>query len=674
MTAVKSDNLSRTSHRRHYFRGVPRIAAATLAGCAIIGMTEGAPYVTAALSRRLIAMDTGTAVGFLLCALALLVAQRRSSTPVLTMRFAVESSLLLLGLNGLYGVDTALSRLSPGIMSNGLAVPAAGVDGSMATGTALAFQLAALALLADHRQTGNARAVSRLLATLVFLTGLTALLGYAYGAPRLYLGLDGTAPMSLLSATLVIVMALGIVSLRAQYGFPAMLAEQSVVGTHVRAVLPMVLGAPLLVGAAVAVGYGKLYTGEFAIALTSLGSLAAAGLVAVVSIVVLRKADNALYMRDRALQAATTGVVITDHRALDEPIVYTNDAFTQISGYTADEALGKNCRFLNRSVQNDPNMLEAIRHCIATGGDGVFELHNQRKDGTLFWNRLSLAPVRNYEATVTHYVGIMDDITWRHNQETQLHKALEQAREAGEMRETLVSLVSHELRAPLNAALTWVRLMELDREPDTQDRGLAVIAQSIESQSRLIDDLVDVTRFERSGVGLESTQVDARELIEMTVEESRPAIEPAKTLILKVASGDYAAWLDPLRVRQIVRNLLSNAGKYTPDGGRITVQLDSAAGWLELRVTDTGKGLTDTERARIFKPFWRADARLPGLGVGLSISTSLVRAHGGTISVHSDGPGQGTTFTVRLPRDTPNQSASGLGSNDASVTAADSTE
>ena len=94
------------------------------------------------------------------------------------------------------------------------------------------------------------------------------------------------------------------------------------------------------------------------------------------------------------------------------------------------------------------------------------------------------------------------------------------------------------------------------------------------------------------------------------------------------------------------------------------VQLESVAGWLELRVTDTGKGLTDAEQARIFTPFWRADTRLPGLGVGLSITASLVGAHGGTIAVHSDGPGLGTTFTVRLPRNTPNEHASDLGNDD----------
>ena len=467
--------------------------------------------------------------------------------------------------------------------------------------------------------------------------------------------------MSLLTAMLIIVVAGGVVWLRSEYGFPAMLAEDSVVGTHVRAVLPMVVGTPLLVGVAVAAGYGQFYyAGEFAIALTSLGSVAASGLVAIVSIVVLRKADNALYVRDRALQAATTGVIITDHRAPDEPVIYTNHAFTHLSGYGPEDIHGRNCRVLNAGIENDPKILDAVRRCIERGEDGIFELQNRRKNGTTFWNRLSLAPVYNYENTITHFVGIMDDITWRHDQEEQLQHALREARAAGEMRDTLVRLVSHELRAPLNAALTWVRLMEVDRQPETIEKGLAVVAQSIESQSRLIGDLVDANRFERSGVRLESATIDARELVEQTVEEIRPMVEPAKTLVLTISPGDYVGWLDPLRVRQIVRNLLSNANKYTPDGGTITITLKVTERSLELQVEDTGKGLTKQECARIFSPFWRADDRLPGLGVGLTIVSSLVSAHGGTIDVHSDGRGQGASFRVRLPLDALNESQARL--------------
>ncbi|MEC9340942.1 MAG: PAS domain-containing protein [Pseudomonadota bacterium] len=574
MTDAETGEFRLPFHVQRYFRRVPLAAAATVTTCVAVASLLGASNFApeARIPRQLVGLDPFTGGGFIVCAALLLLTRiTPSARGVAPIRWTLEVALLLLGICGICALPAPAGPTCPQAVATWLGILSERVANPMASGTAIAFLCLALAFLADHRQTGNGRAVSRSLATLAFLVALTAVLGHAYGAPRLYLGLDGEVPMSLLTAMLVIVVAGGVVWLRSEYGFPAMLAEDSVVGTHVRAVLPMVVGAPLLVGVAVAAGYGQFYAGEFAIALTSLGSVAASSLVAIASIVVLRKADSALYVRDRALQAATTGVIITDHRAPDEPVVYTNKAFTQLSGFGPGDIHGRNCRVLNTGIENDPQTLEAIRRCIDNGEDGTFELQNRRKDGTTFWNRLSLAPVYNYENVITHFVGIMDDITWRHDQQEQLQKALQEARAAGEMRDTLVRLVSHELRAPLNAALTWVRLMELDRQADTLDKGLAVVAQSIESQSRLIGDLVDANRFERRGVRLESATADARELVEQTVEEMRPTVGPTKTLVLQIRSGDYVGWLDPLRVRQIVRNLLSNANKYTPDGGTITV-------------------------------------------------------------------------------------------------------
>ncbi|MDX1515619.1 MAG: HAMP domain-containing sensor histidine kinase, partial [Woeseiaceae bacterium] len=228
--------------------------------------------------------------------------------------------------------------------------------------------------------------------------------------------------------------------------------------------------------------------------------------------------------------------------------------------------------------------------------------------------------------------------------------ALEDAREANAMRDTFVRLVSHELRTPLNAALTWVRLMEVDRSDETREKGVAVVAQSIESQSRLIDDLVDVSRFASTGVRLEPERVNVRQLIEATIDELRPAIEASQRLSVTIGDGDYGATIDPLRVQQIVRNLLSNATKYTPPDGRIDVELASSGETVTLRVADTGKGLAEDQAERVFEPFWRAESHQPGLGVGLAIVAALVSAHDGTIDVHSDGPGKGTAFVVTLPR------------------------
>ena len=601
-----------------------------------------------------VSMKANTALGFVLSGFLLLVARFRRNALAVSARTLLEIALLLLSVltfsQYLSGIDLGIDLLIADAPDDSLLTSS---PGRMAPTTAAGFFLFALAMVVDQLPLRRALLVSRGLAALLFLLGLIGVLGYAYGVPALYLGIRGLTATALPTALLFMILAAGAIWLQPRRGFPAMFAERSVVGTHTRSLLPMVLGAPILVGAAVVFGYGTYYEGPFAIALTSLGSVVAAGLVALVSIVVLRRAETTLYIRDRALSATTNGVIITDHREPDDPIVYVNDAFTAITGYSYDDVVGQNCRLLNQDESNDEEMMEDIRSCIRYGRAGTFEVRNRRRDGTLFWNRLSLSPITDYGGHVTHFVGILDDFTDYREQERQVQEALDEARNANAMRDTFVRLVGHELRTPLNAALTWVRLMEVDDKPEIRTKGISIVAQSIESQSRLIDDLVDVSRFAASGVVLEKEHVDARELIESTVDELRPDIETRHAVTVNYSDADYRATLDPLRVRQIVRNLVTNADKYTPSGGTIDVDLHRDETNLIFTVTDSGKGLSQDEIGRVFEPFWRAESSQPGLGVGLAIVGNLVEAHNGSINVISDGPGKGTTFIVRLPLDEP---------------------
>lgn len=601
-----------------------------------------------------VSMKANTAFGFVLSGLALLVARLNHRPITLIARALLEITVLLLALltmsQYIFGIELGIDQLLASARGDRLLTSS---PGRMAPTTAVGFFLFATAMVVDQLPVRRALLVSRSIASLLFLLGLIGVLGYAYGVPALYLGIRGVTATALPTALLFMVLAVGIVWLRPRFGFPAMFAERSVVGTHSRSLLPMVVGAPVLVGAAVVFGYGTYYEGPFAIALTSLGSVVAAGIVALVSIVVLRRAETTLYIRNRALSATTNGVIITDHQEPDDPIVYVNNAFTAITGYPFDDVIGRNCRFLNRNEDNDKDTMDGIRDCIRLGRAGTFELRNRRRDGTRFWNRLSLSPIVDYGGQVTHFVGILDDFTDYREQEQQVKDALEEARTANTMRDTFVRLVSHELRTPLNAALTWVRLMEIDDKPEIHAKGIGIVAQSIESQSRLIDDLVDVSRFAASGVVLEKEHVDARRLIESTVDELRPDIELRHTVRVNYSDADYRATLDPLRVRQIVRNLVTNADKYTPSGGTIDVDLHRDETNLIFTVTDTGKGLSDEEIEQIFEPFWRAETSQPGLGVGLAIVANLVEAHKGSINVVSEGPGKGTTFIIRLPLDEP---------------------
>ncbi len=598
-----------------------------------------------------VSMKANTAFGFVLAGMLTLVARYGQSSLANASRWALESLIFTLGLltlsQYLFNIDLHLDELLTDASSDVVLTTS---PGRMAPTTAIGFMLFALALVVDHVGSGAANTWSRSFAVVLLIVSSISLLGYVYGAPSLYLGIDGVTAMAVATSALFLALSVGVIWLRPSSGFPALLADRSLVGTQSRALMPIVVGAPLLVGALVSAGYGRLYEGQFAIALTALGSVVTGGIIAVVSIIVLRRANAALTIRDRALASIGSGVLITDHRAPDEPIIYANRGFTDITGYLPSEVLGRNCRFMNQGVDDIREARNTMQKCIEAENEGVFELRNRRKDGQIFWNRLSIAPVKDVDNKVSHFVGVIDDVTTEREHEFRLAQALQDARAASSARDTFVRVVSHELRTPLNSALTWIRLLEVDDRPETRDRCLDVVARSIDSQSRLIDDLVDVTQLHGGGVTLELEDVDVRDLAERTIEELRQTIEPDKRIRLDIRAGEYTIRADSLRVRQILRNLITNANKYTPAGGHIEVGMLTDEEGIVIEVADTGKGLSVEEIERIFEPFWRAESNQPGLGVGLSIVADLVEAHEGSIAAASDGHGKGASFTVRLPR------------------------
>ncbi len=609
---------------------LPVIAAWAALATGLAALLGDATGIAVARSlAAVLVISPSNAAGFVCAGVLLLVARRRQ--PVAdALYWLLAAAVVALGI-----VELVSGRIASGIVA----------------GTDIGLSMFGIALLLNRLPAAWGRIAARSLALLLAVISLTAILGYAYGAPELYREIAGGSAIPWIVAIVFTLMSLAVVWLRPDIGFPALLTEDSILGAHVRSLLPMVVGAPLLVGAAVAAGYGTWYDGEMAVVLTSVGSILASTVVGVLSSINLRHAESALYIKDRALAATSNGVVITDHRAHDEPIVYVNNAFTAITGWTPEDAIGQNCRFLNEGLDNDPDVMRAIRGALAGDREHVVEFQNRRRDGSRFWNRLSLAPIRGARGRASHYVGVIHDFTEKVEREARLEEALAALEAANEARETFVRLISHELRTPLNAALTWLRLMEVDDSEDTRDTGLATVAQSIESQSRLIDDLVDATRFASVGVKLETERVELAALVEQTVEELRPAAEPDRPLLFECEDSDAEAHVDPLRIQQIVRNLLSNAIKFTPAGGRINVGLETTDGGFALTVSDSGRGLSAEEQEKIFDLFWRADPHAPGLGVGLSIVAALVDAHGGTISVSSDGEGRGTTFRVFLPFD-----------------------
>ena len=248
----------------------------------------------------------------------------------------------------------------------------------------------------------------------------------------------------------------------------------------------------------------------------------------------------------------------------------------------------------------------------------------------------------------TRFDGITVDITRQKDAETTLSEAVR-------MKDDFLATISHELRTPLNAVLGWARMLSSGQVPPHRvDHAVTVIERNAQSQARLVEELLDLSRIERGQLRLHVEPVDAGGVVLGALEAVRPAAE-ARGVELITAIEPNARWVsaDGDRLRQMTWNLLSNAVKFTPAGGRVTLSLAPVGPAIRLVVTDTGRGIRPEFLSRVFERFSQADdpetRGIRGLGIGLAIVRELVEAHGGTIEASSQGEGLGARFAITLP-------------------------
>lgn len=271
-------------------------------------------------------------------------------------------------------------------------------------------------------------------------------------------------------------------------------------------------------------------------------------------------------------------------------------------------------------------------------------------------------PVFNADGSFRQWIGTITDISERKEAESEREQLLlreqnarKDAEIANRMRDEFLATVSHELRAPLNSILGWARLLEKDQLDDvTKRKATQTIVRNADAQSRLIEDLLDVSRIITGKLRLEVTNVKPASFVEAALETVRPAAE-AKNISLEVFEDSGVSHIsgDPNRLQQVVWNLLSNAIKFTPNDGRVSVEIARADSQVAIRIKDTGIGIKKEFLPNVFDRFSQADAssirKFGGLGLGLAIVRHLTEMHGGTVEVESPGENKGAVFTVKLP-------------------------
>jgi len=367
-----------------------------------------------------------------------------------------------------------------------------------------------------------------------------------------------------------------------------------------------------------------------------------------------KQAEVALRLRDQAIQEVSQGIVITDPKQPDNPIIYASAGVERITGYRSEEIVGRNCRIF-QGKDTDRDQIQKLRQAITAGQSCAVEILNYRKDGTSFWNAMSVNPVRDSKGAISYFVGVQNDITDRKELESQLRQSQKM-----EAIGRLAGGVAHDFNNLLTIITGYSELLlaRPDMAGDVRE-SIASISQAGERAAGLTRQLLGFSRqsllqpkvLDLNGVITETGKMLRRligeDILFTTVLD--PKLNPVK--------------VDPGQLDQVLMNLAVNARDAMPTGGKLKIEtanvliseefaathVDLKAGrYVLLAMTDTGCGMPPDVLSRIFEPFYTTKEIGKGTGLGLAVVFGIVQQSGGAIHVESQ-PRVGTTFRVYLP-------------------------
>ena len=348
-------------------------------------------------------------------------------------------------------------------------------------------------------------------------------------------------------------------------------------------------------------------------------------------------------MRMLATAAGERPVFISDEQ---DRVTFWSRGAELLLGYSSAEVIGRRLEAVaGEAMFGNAKFAQSL---TPTAQKPQLTTWLRHKNGGRLWCSLSCDAFQSAQGDAV-FVNFFTDMTDRKQQEDQL-------RTSNEHKDRLLANVSHELRTPLSAILLWAQLFEEQTaiDPIQLKEGMEVIRKSACEQRELIEDLIDMIRIGQGKLRLDPVPVDLVSETLTGLGVSRIAArEKGVELEERIAPDLGIARVDPHRWKQIIWNLLSNAVKFTPAGGKIAVSVIRSGELVNIRVSDTGKGITADFLPSIFERFGQADSSTKraysGLGLGLGITQELVKLHGGTIIAESRGPGQGAVFTVEVP-------------------------
>lgn len=365
-----------------------------------------------------------------------------------------------------------------------------------------------------------------------------------------------------------------------------------------------------------------------------------------------KRAEQDERRRTQQLAAFMETAAIGLHRVgPDGTILWANEADARLVGYPLEDYIGRKISDFHADQEDIAQILERLKR-----GERLLE-HEARlvcRDGSIKTVLIDSSALFE-DGTFVHSQCFTTDITERKRTQTVLHQQAQELTELHRKKDEFIAMLSHELRNPLAPIANAVHLLRLEKglQSDVSRHARSIIERQVSQLSRLVDDLLEVSRITSGRIQLRQELIALGGVLERAVEVCRPLIEQQRHK-LRIAAPADSLWVlgDPVRLEQIIVNLLNNAAKYTDAGGQIGVIAEADAGMLILRVRDTGIGIPPDLLPRVFDLFTQADRSLDraqgGLGIGLALVKKLVELHNGTVEALST-VGVGTEIIVRLP-------------------------
>ncbi len=371
-----------------------------------------------------------------------------------------------------------------------------------------------------------------------------------------------------------------------------------------------------------------------------------------------KKAEEKIKLLNRAVEASSVSIVITDAEA---NIGYVNPYFTELTGYSSDEVLGKKLRMLKPGKLPESDSVELWR-AILSGKDWVGEYQNRKKNGELYWENAVISPILNNSGEVVNFVAIKEDITESKNMMKELVAAKEKAEESDRLKTAFLYNISHEIRTPLNSIIGFGQILtEPELSEEERREYYDYLHQSGNRLMNTITDYMDMARIVSGTIDVHLNQFVLLPLFEETIITTR-RLCAEKNIAFKTDLPSGADHLilhsDPEFIQKILGKLLDNAIKYTKEGS-ITCGYRIKSGQVGFFVRDTGCGIDIDKQQLIFEKFRQADVSnsrgYEGSGLGLTIAKGLVTLMGGEITVSSE-KGKGSVFTFDIPINNPGKS------------------